>query len=180
VRQERKKKKPRSETVTGVTNGKVTKLTFTYDELSDSVTFHEVDPSSLKVEKSYERDGKNEKVLVQVPVFGKNSTFNATREIIRNYADIVAVDTNSKEVAGRKLSVSASYFAGQPKTDGSIPIIPITSYLILDIEDENMNPERIGWHLFLQNRTNEEKFKGRRLAIITDSHLGDLSVKIEI
>jgi hypothetical protein len=56
----------------------------------------------------------------------------------------------------------------------ALPLVYLCSYLVTGVK-EGVNPEIIGWHLFLNNKIEIDHFKNqRRLGVVVDSELAKL------
>ena len=94
--------------------------------------------------------------------------------IKRNFKQIVAIDTNTRTINGRSISVTCSYYTpnllspDQAETDAEL----LGGFISFDC---GVNPETLGWHLILSKYVNPSLLlTGCRLAIVVDSELGRL------
>lgn len=166
-------KYPRETYLTFKTSGVVDQINVTYDARTGGFEFPEADPATVQTKVRYERASGKEKVVASVPANLGVSAFNLLAQLKRQVAYLVAVDTNTKMVGGRRLSVSTACFVpGRLANQGNpIAFDPLCAYAIFDAAPE-ANPERIGWHLLIRNHilparlANEE-----RVGVVVDSEL---------
>lgn len=166
-----KYKKPRDEWIYFKTKDKVTKLTITLDPKKDGVIAHDADPGSMKLVRSYQRDSGKAKVLTSIPIGSIFSNFTTGASLKESFTYLMAIDTNSLEFKGKKLSICTCYVV--PDRLGSygseIPFEHLVSYLIINPKI-GINPETIGWHLVIENHVKPSLIlKSNRLGIIVDS-----------
>ncbi|MCD7096970.1 hypothetical protein [Stenotrophomonas sp. MMGLT7] len=171
------KKKERIEYIQWTTRGEVTSIEVSFDPATGKVTSPQADKHTMRSEISYERDSGKNKVLASVPAINGASVFDAWEQLVSQATHIIAVDTNSRDVNGRKISVTFACRTAKmlpPAPEYSVAFVPLCCYVIFDVTD-GVNPERIGWHLTLKNHINIEKLgDGQSLGIIVDSELGKL------
>ncbi|NTU49664.1 MAG: hypothetical protein HGA87_01995 [Desulfobulbaceae bacterium] len=169
------KPKKRNETITATTV--VTdSISVDYDPSTDSLIFNEADTATVKSQVTYTRVSGKEKVLTVSPRREKAASFNQTRNLKASVDYLCAIDTNTKVINNVKVSVSVIYqVPGILKNHTrDIPLIYLCSYLITGVK-EGVNPEVIGWHLFLNNKIQLDHFKNqRRLGLVVDSELAKL------
>lgn len=165
--------KKRSIAFIGQTKGIVSQLTVTHDEATGELRLVEVDPSSLRIEHFYERDSGKEKTLLSAPASHSDTRFSYLESLRRDFDYLVAIDTNSRAIAGRRVSVVVA-FATPLLSEYStqIPFDLFAAYAILDAS-QTINPERIGWHLILQHHVDPvHRAKRLRVGVVVDSELG--------
>lgn len=166
------KSRPREEWVSAIVENVGDGIKLDYDFEREAVSIRDAVPGSLKFERSYAREGKNDKVTVSVPA-GVSSGFSAL-EALRQYDHVVAIDTNSREIGGRKVGVCFAYLipGGFAAHAGDIPFVPLAAYAIAGIR-EGVNPEAVGWQLILSRHiVPAYKPEHGRLGVIVDSELG--------
>ena len=130
----------------GTTDGEVSSLSVTYDPATDSLCFNEADKTTTKVVTSYISESGKEKVTNSVPCHDGRAVINPTRDLVKKYSTIFAIDTNSTFFKGKKLSVACVYKV--EKEDDKIPMNFFSSFCIVNPID-GINPEAISWHIFL-------------------------------
>ncbi|EGQ9249117.1 hypothetical protein ACTHGC_004573 [Vibrio parahaemolyticus] len=171
-------KKTRDEKVTFQVNKNVNKISFTYDPLRDGLIIPEADPSTIRVERSYERASGKPKVLSSVQGHSEFAAFDVDTMLLNGYDYIISVDTNSREYNGQKISICTCYqvpgkVSQYVGTDG-VPFIHLGSFIIVNPQP-HINPELIGWHLVISNFLRFPFDTGKeRLAIIVDSEKDSL------
>jgi hypothetical protein len=163
--------KLRSDTVYGIVNVTDGHLDVHYDPRRDAIEIQGAKPGSARTETSYPRSSGKPKVVSSVPTFG-SSPFSTAKALL-DYDRVIAIDTNSRIVNGMSWAVCCSYYVPEVLSSykGEIPWCPLGAYLIRDIADR-INPERIGWHLTLQNYLPRFRHDDESLAIVVDSELG--------
>ncbi|ADW68072.1 hypothetical protein [Granulicella tundricola] len=163
--------KKRSDSVYGTVDATDGQLTVHYDPLRDEIEIEGAEPGSTRTETSYLRSSGKPKVVSSVPTFGL-SRFTSAKALL-DFDRVIAVDTNTHIVKGFRWSICASYHVPEPLNHyhGQIPWLPLGGFLISTVA-EGVNPERIGWHLTLQNYLPRFRHDDERLAIIVDSELG--------
>ena len=109
-----------------------------------------------------------------IPSQSLDTQFSPTKALISQYQNLIAIDTNTQMIDGRRISATIAYIV--PRTlssyEKAIPFVPLCGYIILDVIQE-VNPEKIGWHLILTRHINSNHFQaGRRLGVVVDTELG--------
>ncbi|HCG8655599.1 TPA: hypothetical protein NKA12_004601 [Vibrio parahaemolyticus] len=171
-------KKTRDEKVTFQVNKNVNKISFTYDPLRDGLIIPEADPSTIRVERSYERASGKPKVLSSVQGHSEFAAFDVDTMLLNGYDYIISVDTNSREYNGQKISICTCYqvpgkVSQYVGTDG-VPFIHLGSFIIVNPQP-HINPELIGWHLVITKFLRFPFDTGKEmLAIIVDSEKDSL------
>lgn len=164
--------KLRQDQVYGTVNvGEDRTLTVNYYPQTDEIEIVGAEKGSTRIERNYERNNGKSKVVSSIPSDGKTS-FTANRALFA-YDSVLAVDTNSRMLFGKRCGVCVSYFTPQPpaKCDSNgVPFICLAVYLIIGIREE-VNPEQIGWHLILSKHLNSLR-TDQRIAMVVDSQLG--------
>jgi hypothetical protein len=173
MKRKKSKRKVRQDQVFGVVNvGEDRTLTVHYDPHTDEIEIVGAEKGSTRTERNYERNSGKAKVVSSIPSNGKTS-FTANRALLA-YDWVIAVDTNTRMLFGKRCGVCVSYFTPKPPakcdSDG-VPFICLAAYLIVGIREE-VNPEQIGWHLTLTKHVKSSQTPGQRIAIVVDSELG--------
>jgi len=166
------KQRQRSDWASAIINVVDGKIDFMYDFADDTVSFGGAEPGSLKTERSYERDSGKPKIVSSIPAT-KRIPFDAERSIMA-YDAILAIDTNTRIIQGKRCGICFSYHVPKPPKGygGQIPYEPLGLFLIAGVA-EDVNPERIGWHLTLSRHLAPYRAEQHgRLAIVVDSELG--------
>jgi hypothetical protein len=167
------RRKKRKEVITATTVDNTTSITISFDPQTNSLVMHEADPETVKSNISYDRASGKEKFLNISPSRKTSASFDPTTNLINNFDHLCAIDTNTKIINSRKISITAVYHVpGLLKQHvNKIPYEFLCSYLI-DDAIEQINPEIIGWHLFLKYKIKSSYFQnGRKLALVVDCHL---------
>lgn len=171
------KKKPRNEVIRFRSNKKLNKLVFSYDHENGSINIPDADINSIQVERSYKRQSGKNKVLSSISGTSSEPTFAVNDMIIKDYDYIMAIDTNSLEVEGNKVSICTycqvnsdikKFHSSKEQT------ISFGSFIIFN-PNKSLNPELIGWYLTIKNSLTIPFDQGRtKLAIIVDSEKDSL------
>ena len=169
-------RKNRKEFITATTKPNTTSLTFDYDPSTDRFIFHEADPETTKSNVSYDRASGKEKILSAIPSRDISASVNHLSNLKNSVDYLCAIDTNSRIIGDRKVAVSV--ICQVPgilrEYKGSIPFNCLYAYLITGVADD-INPEVIGWHIFLSRNIISNHFvNGRRLGLVIDSELDKL------
>ncbi|WP_133151282.1 hypothetical protein [Vibrio breoganii] len=149
-----------------------------YDPLRDGLIIPEADPSTIRVERSYERASGKPKVLSSVQGHSDFAAFDVDTMLLEEYDYIISVDTNSREYNGQKISICTCYqvpgkVLQHVGTDG-VPFVHLGSFIIVNPQP-HINPELIGWHLVITNFLRLPFDTGKEmLAFIVDSEKDSL------
>lgn len=170
----RNKPKRRTESIVGITKGSVSKITFTYDNSDGTVQIHELDPDSVHLERSYAREAKGEKILTSIKTGNPRVPFDVMPALRANYDYLFAVDTNTRERDGRRVSVSIAYCTPNSiKKAGDVPFVPVGGYVSLNVAPA-VKPEKLGWHLFISQILEKSGLDCLKIGVVVDSELGEL------
>ena len=176
MRKKKNHSKPRATSLRWKTDGVVSNISVTIDPLSGTVSPSSVEPGSVFSVVSYDRQSGKEKVLVSAPATVDAPAFDLDLQISLRSSKLIAIDTNTKHICGRKVSVTCAYFSDLSfrTAAGATPIEPLCAYAILD-SAPGVNAERIGWNLVLKNHINLGSISATdQVGIVIDSELSDL------
>lgn len=155
------------------TSGEDRTLSVHYDPQTDQLEIEGAETGSTRTERSYIRETGKPKVVASIPSDGKSAF--AAKDALLSYDWVVAADTNSKSLFGKRCGVCVSYFTptspAQCDKKVGVPFRVLAAYLIVDIR-EGVNPERIGWHLTLSRHLGALIPQSQRIALVVDSELG--------
>lgn len=171
------KTKQRIESLRGTTSGVVSQISVTYDSETGGFEISGVDPATLRSEIFYERDSGKDKIVLSVPAKSNLPAFDSWRQVTGQVAHLIAIDTNSRVVNGKRVSVTfACYIPNKLQNLGKYFYFePLCSYAVLDVVAA-ASPERIGWHLILREHLNMSLIPPEeKLGIVVDSELGRLN-----
>ncbi|WP_216905739.1 hypothetical protein [Synechococcus sp. CCY 0621] len=122
----------------------------------------------------YERP-KKPKILTKVPTGDRPAKVNIN-EAIADYDLLLAVDTNTKEVAGYRLSVTSVVMARLVPTPNAGLSCNYEIPLSIEFTSIHGNPERIGWVLALKELLRCSLInQSSRIGMVVDSELGLLA-----
>lgn len=148
-------------------------LTMHFDRITDQIEIEGADAGSTRTERSYARENGKPKIVTSIPSNGKSAF--AAKDALFAYDSILAVDTNTRTLFGKKCGVCVSYFVpGSPASLAAtkqVPYVVLAAYLIVGI-GEGVNPERIGWHLTVSRHISPATPANHRIALVVDSELG--------
>ncbi|MDN3681802.1 hypothetical protein QWZ04_15970 [Vibrio tapetis subsp. quintayensis] len=169
-------KKPRIDKIQFTTKEKVSQITFTYDRTRDGFILPDANSESIKVERSYDRDSGKPKVLSNVPGVTNFASFDVDRMLMEEYDYLISIDTNSRELKGKKISICTCYYVpGKLRQHkNGVPFYQLTSYIIVN-PNMDVNPEQIGWALVINNNLKLPlDDKDEIMAIVVDSEKDSL------
>jgi hypothetical protein len=132
-----------------------------------------VHPARVSTGKDYERLGKSPKSLARIPSPPECIILDPTRALQR-FIKIYAVDTNTKLIEGRRVSVAVSLAVKNLRFEGLRWHASTEFFGAFEFHDAKHNPERIGWANAMQRIG--EKQLGGSVAIIVDAHRDQLAV----
>jgi hypothetical protein len=169
-------KKPRTEYVYGTTKSKVTQLEVSVDPQTGEISFGE-NVGNMYSEVTYDRP-KGPKVLSRIPQNGM-LTFSADSALRKNFDFICAVDTNTKIIRRKRVSVVGIVTV----KDISIPgPKDIQRYWAFDVPfgieyiELKPPPENFGWIAALQHLHSAGHVKETtQIGMIVDSDLGNIN-----
>ena len=130
-----------------------------------------VKPDAVFSQISYKRKKGKEKILNLIP---EGAAINVPLYLANQFNVIFAIDTNTKQIEDKKISISTcveAYF--QKLNDETIKLSSrkmgniIFTTPIINIE------EKIAWILFIKKLMVNERFTSDKIAIITDHDLGN-------
>lgn len=175
-RKPRDTRKPRDEHIYATTAGAVSEILFTVDERTGAFRF-EQPMENIYYERSYARP-KGPKVISRIPQAQKNLDFEETPALLANYDKICAVDTNTRLISGRPVSmtgVTTLHREGLPTAEGPVMGWRFDVPFCLQFDDLTVPPENFGWVMALVYLRREGFFSaGDRIGVIVDSDLGNL------
>ena len=171
------RRKKRNEYIYGTTAGDVTEIVVNTDPATGEISFGQ-EMTDVYSEVTYDRP-KGEKVLSRLPQRHPERSFDASVALKKNYDFVCAVDTNTKRIQGKLVSVVAVVRARGntlPEPDGlntywkfDIPFC--LEYVGLRVE----KPENFGWMEALRSlKARNFIDKSMRIGLIVDSDLGRL------
>lgn len=167
------KSKSRQDSVFGTVNvGEDRILSVHYDWQTDRIEIESALKGSTRTERSYARESGKPKVISSIPSDGR-SAFTAKKALFA-YDWVVAVDTNTRTISGKRCGVCVSYFTPTPPSSCAkpgVPFICLAAYLIVGIRD-GLNPEQIGWHFTITKNLTNPIPTNQRVAFVVDSEFG--------
>jgi hypothetical protein len=171
-----KRSRNRITAVQATTKGKTSHITITADEQTGELTIAEADPSSYRSVVYYKRDSGKDKVLLDMPSAATLAAFDVNSHLTTQFNQILAVDTNKYEVNGNVFAVACVFVVPERLVAGATKVraIFLNAFVISD-PSALINPERIGWHIALQQNVVHGRFHPNdRIAMVVDSELGEL------
>lgn len=173
----RSKKEPRNRYIT-IDFGKPTKLNaISYSPATDEIRlFNDGDrqiPESAIIEQSYKRE-KGPKVLVRSNLPNDGITTNPNRAL-EQYAEIYAIDTNTKIVDGERISV-CGVVGGSPIQWPMHTAIRYRPIHCMEYRGIVEHPEKVGWTETIEAIMRSPSFSNsKKYAVVVDAYLGDLA-----
>lgn len=130
-----------------------------------------VSPTKLNSKLFYERES-NPKVLSYSD--GAIKPYENASNVLKNYEYLCAIDTNTRKINGRTLSVSIICI-GRWYDEGEYTKFSFDPHLYMDIFDDKHKPELFAWCEFIKLIVKGENNDGDgTFGVIVDSELGDI------
>lgn len=130
-------------------------------------------PRSGTIRNEYDRP-KGPKVLSSVSLQMNRPLRYSPDDALRPYDTVLAVDSNIRNINGLEISV-AGVVAGKWRDPQTRTVLDIGPTQALEFRNARCHPDFLAWWYLLKGvEQNPEFCKGGRLALIVDSHLGDL------
>lgn len=165
---------PRDHYVYGHTLDKVSSLTVEVDPVTQKISIREFDPSSIRRQVTYARQGKDDKVLYSAPADDFSMSLDLVSELKARFDYLMAVDTNTLNDIHQGYRVSAcSIYAVKDHLSSLSDESHYghhATFLILNT-DHQAKSEPIGWHLAITRSLNP-LVQRQRIGVIVDSELG--------
>lgn len=170
------KPKKRNEYIYATTKGDVTELSVTVNELTGEISFGS-EMTNVYSEVNYDRL-KGPKVLSRLPQADTGLSFDAAPAIGKNYDSLFAVDTNTRTIQGKLVSVVGivqSHTVWIPEAKGLTRYARFDVPVCLEYVGIKSKPENFGWaaaigHLQQLGRIN----KDQRVGLVVDSDLSNI------
>lgn len=168
-------KKPREEIIEFYADIFDENIELTYNFINDSISLKGATISNAKIETSYKKSSGRTKLTNSTPIKSSELSFSCDKAIFENYDVILAVDTNTKFIRDKLISVTSSYFINKPihecKKTNKYPFIPFAAHLFVDIQD-SISPEKLGWYVIISSYIQDKFPINYRIGIIVDCDLG--------
>lgn len=168
-------KKPREEVIEFYANIENIPVALEYDFLDDSIKMKNVIIDSAKLETSYKKDSGKNKRINSTPIKSSNLSFKCDKAIFENYDVILAIDTNTKIIKNKLISVTSSYFINRPMAECNIkrryPFDIFAAHLFVNIKS-NLVPEKLGWYTIITNYVQKSFPLNYKIGIVVDCDLG--------
>jgi hypothetical protein len=132
-------KKPRSEYLVATTKGEVSEISVSFG--SDGSVRFGSEMMDARVEATYDRP-KKPKVVHSIGVEPDRMYVGANPALLANYDRIFAVDTNTRELRGHRVSLTAVVEVLSTQVCGQVRFEPRSFLEFLDVESK---PEQLGW-----------------------------------
>lgn len=168
-------RKKRIEHIHATTSEEVDHVTLTFDQRTGEIRFAEA-MTNVYSQISYERP-KGPKVLSRIPQTTAGITFDPSSALFKNHDFLCAVDTNTRVLAGKEISVSAVVtFVRAPPPPGAIEHwkldVPFC-WEFVGLKTEKR--ENFGWLVVLEKLNDLGIIKSTTsVGMIVDSDLGNL------
>jgi hypothetical protein len=133
-----------------------------------------VSPKSGKLQSQYPRT-KGPKVLSASPMLMDQPLYYAPDYNLLPYDTILAVDSNTRTIKGIEVSVASIVACRWRVRDLPSPIADVGPTQAIELRGTTCHPDLIAWKHVLKGVGDNPEFKPEgKLALIVDSHLGDL------
>ena len=170
------KTKARKTALYATTDGKVSRISITFDSSTGSISIGEANPASYRSVTYYERASGKDKVLLEMPSSGHLDAFEPNAVLLSQFQYVLSVDTNRYCHNGRHFAVACVFAVAKPlaQWETSVRAEFLNAFVILD-PIEGVNSEQIGWHICIQQNILHARFAPEdRIAMVVDSELGKL------
>jgi len=169
-------RKKRNEHIYATTVGNVTEIVVNVNAATGEVSFGG-EMTNVYSEVNYDRQ-KGPKVLSRVPQQHDQISFDAGPALKKNFDFVCAVDTNTRVIQGKKVSVVAVVTLRSitlPERDGLKSYWQHAVPFCLEYVELRSNPENFGWMAALEKLKKHGLIQaGMRVGMIVDSDLGKL------
>jgi hypothetical protein len=169
-------RKPRNEHICATTVGNVTELVVTVDERTGEISFGQ-EMTNVYSERSYDR-AKGPKVISRVPQANGRLSFDDGPALEKNYDVVCAVDTNTKAVQGKRVSmvgVATAKRGALAERDGIKRFWRYDVPFCLEYIALQGAPENFGWMAALEIMGKRGLIqRAQRVGLIVDSDLGNI------
>ncbi|MGZ5491930.1 MAG: hypothetical protein ACXWE6_14500 [Nitrososphaeraceae archaeon] len=148
-------------------------VTFNFN-IDGSVYVDEAVPGTVKSCLSYKKDSGKVKAVIISHSDNKSAYFSQRRNIETQYDFIAAIDTDTMDIKGNKISITSSWFSNQNLKEGKniLTFHVLPSFILCNVRN-GLNPEIIGWHMFFQYLLPLIKLKNdlcnKKIGLIVDS-----------
>jgi hypothetical protein len=171
------KRKKRSEAIYGTTaSAETTEIAVTYDHSTGRVSFG-ADMVNVYSEVTYERR-KGPKTLSRVPQTEREISFSGGDALKRNFDFVVAVDTNTREIQGKRVSVTGVVTAKHMIVPGPRGLTDYWKFDVpfcIEFVGVKTKPENLGWVATLEQLYLKAHIATTtRIGMIVDSDLGNI------
>jgi hypothetical protein len=145
--------KPRDQYLIATTKGEVSEISLSVG--ADGSIQFETDMVDARLETTYARP-KKPKVVHRINVEPDKMYLNANMGLIANYGIVFAVDTNTREINGHRVSMTAVVQLLPDRGDGELPMEPLCFVEFLDVQSR---PEQLGWIVAAKNITRAPQYQ---------------------
>lgn len=166
--------KKRIQALYATTRGVVDRITVVANSATGALEIIQADPGSYRSVVYHERDSGKDKVLFEAPASANFNAFDAHAQLVGNFRYVLAVDTNKQP--GDCFAIACVFVVPKPLVADAQKLRAefLNAFVIID-PSPAVNAERIGWHLAIQQNIAPGRFEPKdRIALVTDSELGDL------
>jgi hypothetical protein len=172
-------RKPREEWVYATTRDRVTSIEVSIDGKSGEIVFGSP-MTNAYTQVTYARASGKEKVVSRIPATGEALILDPDSAVWSNYDVVFGVDTNTRSIEDRRISVTGFLEATKILAVDSAGVISrcwrFASPRNFAFADATTNPEFIGWGLALDYIRSNPAYHGfTRVGLVVDSHLSEHS-----
>ena len=173
----KKKHKPRLQSIYSTTKRGVTEISLSFDPQSGAVDFDAV-MTNIYSEATFDRS-KGKKVVSRVPILDR-AYFEINDALEKNFDIVFAIDTNTRKI--REFSISVSGVIKCQKVFAIDPIAIAKRYwqfftpFCMEFTEVKSKPENLAWMMLIDYLTSPSKHMlNKRIGLIVDSDLGNLN-----
>lgn len=160
--------KPRFERVYATTADHVEEISLSVDPKRGVVHFGPAVTNSYG-EVSYQRP-RGAKILTRTPLAGPGLQLDPNDGLLSNYDVLVAVDTNTRQVAAQRISVTGIVVGVRARCGEALAYRTPFCLELVDVAEE---PERIGWMMAIRELREQRIVQPEaRVGMIVDADLG--------
>jgi hypothetical protein len=168
--------KKRNEHIYATTTGNVTELIVTIDERTGEISFGQ-EMTNIYSERSYDR-AKGPKVTSRIPQAGEALSFDEAPALARNFDVLCAVDTNTRVIGERRVSVVGVVLIKRntlPTPRGLQTEWRFDAPFCMEYVDLIPPAENFGWMAAQEEMLKRGLIKtSQRVGVIVDSDLGNI------
>lgn len=169
-RRTQKPSRPREESIEWRVPDGTRTITIDFDPNTGKIHMPEADPSKTKIKRSYTKESGKVKNLTQFSPEGA-TYLNPDFGVVDEFDRLVAIDTNTREINGNRVSITTAYITDVDLNVG-IKKVPFSNLVVYASWGHKCDAEKLGWYLVMRNKLRPKK-GDLRLGIVVDAHLDE-------